>query len=253
MAFDPYKLMGFFSAVEGVIKFAESLRTIEVPNVPGQSYGDTNERVDALEKYAMDVGVYLNQVRDLEVPTLESTAAELTEVMYALDGELNRTREGNVQVIGADDVQVNESGIVITLPTPEVPDEGLNADEMVKVSSDDTTAGRLRLTAAELSDPDQESYHKIIGDAELDARNCAGNTRYWIQAVVIQEGADEQLKIEHVGPGPSCYCWCSQVGYECVTFTLAEDWDAKGHLRCKTITNNVYASPMVTFTIGPCA
>jgi len=226
MAFDPDKLMGFFSAVEGVIKFAESLRTIEVPNVPGQSYGDTNERVDALEQYAMDVGVYLNQVRDLEVPTLESTAAELTEVMYALDGELNRTRPENVKVLGAKEVSVNDSGIRIVLPTPpDAGEEGVSGDEMVKVSSDDTTAGRLRLTAAELSDPDQESYHKIIGDAEEDADDPQATTGAWLQATIINTGGDEQLKIEHVGPGESCYCCIGGVG------CMGIDLDAKGHVR----------------------
>ena len=93
---------------------------------------------------------------------------------------------------------------------------GEDDQDKVRVSVDDDVAGFLRFTAG-----DQQAHHKIIGDAELDARECSGNTRYWIQAVVIQEGAEEQLKIEHIGPGSVQY----RTGYGTCEIT----WDDKGH------------------------
>jgi len=90
-------------------------------------------------------------------------------------------------------------------------------DDKVAVSTADDLPGFLRFTAG-----DSQAHHKLIGDSEATAVGAA--TGEWLQAVIVDAGNEEQLKIEHVGPGASCCC-CSA----CLLDGI--DIDAKGHVR----------------------
>lgn len=100
---------------------------------------------------------------------------------------------------------------------------GEGEPDKVRVSVDDTKPGFLRVTGA-----DQQTFHKIIGDSELDAVSPSNPTGSWIQAVVINEGEEEQLKIEHVGPGndDENYTWEVVIG----ATHLVIRGDSRGHL-----------------------
>ena len=100
---------------------------------------------------------------------------------------------------------------------------GEGEPDKVRVSVDDTKPGFLRATWA-----DQQTFHKIIGDSELDAASPSNPTGSWIRAVVINEGGEEQLKIEHVGPGndDENYTWEVVIG----ATHLVIRGDSKGHL-----------------------
>ena len=91
-------------------------------------------------------------------------------------------------------------------------------DDKVAVSTADDLPGFLRVTAG-----DSQAHDKLIGDSEATAVGAA--TGEWLQAVIVDAGNEEQLKIEHVGPGASCCC-CSAC-----QFLDGIDIDAKGHVR----------------------
>ena len=116
----------------------------------------------------------------------------------------------------------------------------LGPDRKVAVSSCDTTPGFLRWT-----DGDDQAHDKIIGDAEKDAEAGADGepTGAWIKASIINAGLDEQLKIEHVGPGECCYSWSNSC------YISGGDIDEKGHVRYLR-----YWSGAGSFCcVGPCA
>ena len=97
-------------------------------------------------------------------------------------------------------------------------------DDKVAVSTADDLPGFLRFTAG-----DSQAHHKLIGDSEPTAVGAA--TGEWLQAVKVDAGNEEQLKIEHVGPGASCCC--------CSAYLLdGIDLDAKGHVRQFRYNNN---------------
>jgi len=143
-------MSSLFEAVEALGKFAEGLKQIQVPNVPSPSLNGTSSRLEALEQFAQDVGAYVGQIRDLELPITSVSRETLDDEMYQLENELARTREGNFQVEGAD-VKYVAGGIKVILPTVPDPEDvpiidpgcfpiTLAMDGGTEVSDDETKA-----------------------------------------------------------------------------------------------------------------
>jgi len=74
-----------------------------------------------------------------------------------------------------------------------------DTDERVGVTAADTIPGYLRWTNG-----DDGAHHKIIGDSEVQFGAAAAHG-HWIVATPGNAGGDEQLRIDHVGPGTPYY------------------------------------------------
>lgn len=93
----------------------------------------------------------------------------------------------------------------------------LGPDAKVAVSSADDLPGFLRWT-----DGDAQAHDKLIGDAEAIFGAGAAEGQ-WIECEILNDGNEEQLRINHIGPGDSCYLCC-----DCI---MGMDIDEKGHVR----------------------
>jgi len=104
--------------------------------------------------------------------------------------------------------------------------------DKVRVSVSDTVPGYLRQTGG-----DQQAADKIIGDSEADI--AAATTGHWIAASVVNDGAGEyQLKIVHVGPGPTVVAYSDDY----------IELDQYGHVR-----RHKDACSCTADWVGPCA
>ena len=158
--------------------------------------------------------------------------------------ELEVWRESQVGLLASLEGLLEREGESTTPPEdePTVLWEHAEATEegLVGVTEDDEDPNFLRV----IESPTGVRFrHKIIGDHEHDISQCEDELEtedeigwgYWIECELITSHEDledmEQLKIKHVGPGPSAHA-AGQCTEAVCTGVGRLDVDKTGHVRC---------------------